>query len=188
MKTISRRIQFFVVIGMLIHTNNLACAAYTSVIGSGFVDLNDDIGLDINFRVTVAAYEFHGYATGLVISNVDLTGLGIGTFSTIERVVNLQRDGNTAWVCAERLFTTNSDVAPVGSHSVTMIVDLGGPGVDIMHQESIEGLDDFVRNNPKHPDVPLYDTDGDGDVDCDDRPLLFPSIVDQGNYRIRPKR
>lgn len=60
-----------------------------------------------------------------------------------------------------------------GDTLITMMVDQGGRGEDIMHTEA-------VKNLP----VAEFDTDGNNLVDCNDQPALFASVVDRGDFRI----
>lgn len=132
-----------------------------SVVGSGYVDLIEEFG--VAFRVTVAAYEdANGHFRGSKVTNLDLRAVGLGKITFLSEVVCLHVNGNSAWIGAIVTQSTNEDIVPVGTYTITLVRDLGGEGEDIMHEEVF-----------------------DPSVDCADEPELLETVVAKGNYKVR---
>jgi hypothetical protein len=167
---------FFVSAFLLNQPTCFADEPLASIVGTGFVDMNDDFGVDIQFRDTVTAFvNADGSVRGTVVAHAQYNGLfGLGRLNTAGHVVQILIEGNEAWVCSKIYYTNNAAVVPVGYHQITWIQDLGGQRQDIMHAEFAEYLP-----------VQVFDVNGDGIVDCQDRPRFAPTVVDQGNFIIR---
>lgn len=155
----SKRIAAIALLGLLISGNNaFAGPPIHSVTGSGVVTEEG-----ITFRTTVAAFKReNGQPHGWVVTNLDLTTIGLGKITFLSRVVCLHVNGNSAWVGAVVTHSTNEEIIPVGGLSITLVRDLGGNGEDVMHGEFF-----------------------DPSVDCSSEPALPESVVTRGNYHVR---
>ncbi len=136
------------------------------VVGSGFVDLTDDIGLAIYFQCSVAAFQdASGNVWGHWETQLDLPEFGIGPVRMGGVITCADFDGIEVWLMGKVTHTTDPDFIPLGSDMLMEVKDFGGEGEDQMHQEA--GF--FFPP----------------EITCADRIPLFPSIVDSGNFQVR---
>jgi len=153
----------------------VAAAPTHSVVGTGFVDLTDELRLDIQFRGRLVAFqEGAGRLPGTVVSQVWLDEFGLGDLTAQTKVACLTVDGDQAWIGSVVTHSTSPSVFAVGDMLITMVFDLGGEGMDIMHTES-------AKNLPTE----FFDSDNDGDVDRQDRPdpTCFTAWLTAGTSR-----
>ena len=149
-----------------------AADRFQSVTGMAYVDLRDQTGADIQYRVTLNADEDPDAGfQGTVATR--LTRAENGSLVALSRVSCVLVSGNSAWIGSTVTLSTNENVLSLGDQLITYVRDFGDTG-DVLHQEAIKNL---VAST--------FDTDGDGDVDCQDRPALFPSTVESGNVVIK---
>ena len=144
----------------------------TMVTGMAFVDLRDHTGADVQYRVRINAFEdpedgFQGSVTS------QITRGDYGTLHVFSRVTCVLVWHNSAWISSVVTHSTNDAVYAPGDLILTYVKDFGDVG-DVVHQEA-------VRNLP----TGTFDVDGDGDVDCHDRPALYPSTVRSGDIVIK---
>src|SRR5581483_1208163 len=131
------------------------------VFGSGKV-----VEGDVTFTTSVAVAETStGALRGFEVTWVDLRADGLGLIWFNEKPTCLSVSGNAVWIGAVITQTSNPDVFPVGTNTITLVRDLGGWGKDVMHQET---EDDFPP----------------GTV-CTDQPELNQTVVKPGDYQLR---
>ena len=145
---------------------------FQSVSGRAYVDLRGHTGADVQYHITINAFgagehDFLG-TVATRFSRADH-----GSAITLSRVVCMEVSGNAAWIGSTITHTTNDQIFALGDHLMTYVRDLGDTG-DVVHHEAVKQL------------LPSsFDLDNDGDVDCEDRPVLYPSTVESGNVVVR---
>lgn len=158
--------------GVVLSGRSLETSPTVTVTGTAYVDLRDHTGVDIQYQVRINAFEDpeDGFQ-GAVSSRI--TRADHGMLIVFSRVVCVSVSNNNAWIGSVVTHSTNDAVHAPGDVLMTHVRDFGDSG-DILHQES-------VRNLP----AVAFDADADGDVDCHDRPVLYPSIVQSGDIVIK---
>lgn len=149
-----------------------AALPFQSVTGTASVDLREQTGADVQYRVTINAFEdaedgFQGTVTSRIVRGEQ------GSLIVLSRVACVMVSGNSAWIGSIVTHSTNEAVLSAGDLLITYVRDFGDTD-DVVHQEA-------AKNLPPAS----FDTDSDGDVDCHDRPLLYPSTVETGNIVIK---
>jgi hypothetical protein len=143
-----------------------------SVSGTAFVDLRDHTGADVRYRIRIDAVEdpedgFQGSVTSQIVRG------DLGRMVVLSKVTCVAVVGNAAWVGSVVTHSTNETLYAPGDVLITHVRDFGEVG-DVVHQEAAKNLA-----------VGYFDVDGDGDVDCHDRPALYPSTVLSGDIVIK---
>lgn len=143
-----------------------------SVTGTVYVDLRQQTGADVQYRVVLNAYldsedGFQGTVSTQLTRGDQPPIIALGKVSCA--VVS----GNSAWIGSFVTLSTNDSVVAPGEFLITYVRDFGDSG-DVVNQELVRHLSPLT-----------FDADGDGDVDCNDRPVLFPTIVESGNILIK---
>ena len=143
-----------------------------TIVGTAFVDLRHQNGADVQYRVNVnATLDSEDGFQGTLASRISRGDQG--SLTMLSRVTCGVVWGNSAWIGSVVTHSTNEGVLAVGDQVITYVRDFGDSG-DILHMETA-----------KHLLLATFDVDGDGDVDCQDRPALFPSTIDTGNLTIK---
>jgi len=105
-----------------------------TVIGTGLV--NED---GVVFRTTLlAASDARGRVSGAVVLNLDLTEFDLGITNVLSRVTCVHVVGSSAWIGAEAVYSSNQDIIPNGTQTITFIRDGGRGGPDLMHGEPFD--------------------------------------------------
>ncbi len=143
-----------------------------SVTGRAFVDLRGQTGADVQYHITLNAYQdSESDFLGTVATR--LSRADQGSAMVLSKVGCIVVAGNAAWVGSTVTHSTNEALFALGDQLITYVRDFGETG-DIVHLEA-------VRNLAPH----AFDLDNDGDVDCQDRPALYPSTAHSGNVTVR---
>jgi hypothetical protein len=144
----------------------------TVVSGMAMVDLRDHTGADIQYNVRINAVEDPEDGFQGSVSSVIKSGDGTRVI-VLSKVTCVLVSHNSAWISSVVTLSTNDALYSPGDVLMTHVRDFGAVG-DVLHQEA-------VRNLP----AVNFDIDGDGDVDCHDRPALYPSTVSSGDIVIK---
>ena len=143
-----------------------------SITGTGFVDMRDHTGADVQYRIRINAIEdpvdgFQGSVTSQIVRGDQ------GRMMVLSRVTCVLVIGDAAWISSVVTHSTNEAVYAPGDVMITHVRDFGADG-DVLQQEA-------AKNLP----AAHFDIDGDGDVDCHDRPALYPSTLQSGDIVIK---
>jgi hypothetical protein len=145
---------------------------FQTVNGRAYVDLRGHTGADVQYHITINAFEA-GQNDFLGTVATRFSRADHGSAITLSRVVCMEVSGNSAWIGSTVTHTTNDQIFALGDQLITYVRDFGETG-DVVHHEAVKQL---LPSN--------FDTNDDGDVDCQDRPVLYPSTVESGNVIVR---
>jgi hypothetical protein len=142
------------------------------VVGTGHVDMREHTGADVQYSVRINAFEdpVDGFQGSV---NSRITRADSGTVIVFSRVTCVVISGNSVWISSVVTLSTNESVYAAGDVLITYVRDFGDSG-DVLHQDAAKNLL-----------AATFDFDGDGDVDCHDRPALYPSTVTSGDIVIK---
>jgi hypothetical protein len=145
---------------------------FQTVSGRAYVDLRAHTGADVQYHITINAFEDAEHEfLGTVATRYARADLG--SAMALSRVGCMVISGNSAWIGSTVTHTTNDQIFALGDQLMTYVRDFGESG-DVVHHEAV-----------KHLAPATFDVNGDGDVDCADRPPLYPSTVESGNVTVR---
>jgi hypothetical protein len=145
---------------------------FQAVTGRASVDLRGQTGADVQYHITINAYQdLESDFLGTVVTR--LSRADHGSAIVFSKVGCMVVAGNAAWIGSTVTNSTNDALLTPGDQLITYVRDFGDTG-DIVHHEAV-----------KHLLPNTFDIDNDGDVDCHDRPALYPSTIDSGNVTVR---